>query len=111
MRGRYTRILCSAMLSFEALVMLLSILALMGFFLVAESWAVGIGGGIALVCVVAVGSLGRHWGYALGHVIQIAIVVVGIVWWPMAPIMIMFAGLWTAAYVVGMRIDQARAIR
>lgn len=91
--------------------MLLSIFALIGFFLVPAGWAEAIGGGLAAACVVAAGSLGRSWGYALGHAVQAAIVVVGVVWWPMAPIMLMFAGLWIAAYAIGMRIDRERAIR
>ena len=111
MRGRSTRGMCSAVLSFEAVMMLLSILVLNGFSSLPVSWAAAIGGGMAALCAVAIGTLGRPWGYGLGHAIQVAIIAMGLLAVPIFFVGLMFAGLWIAAYVIGMKIDRDRAIR
>ena len=99
------------MLSFEAVMMLLSILVLNGFSSVSAPVATAIGCVMAAACVVAIGGLGRPWGYALGHVLQVAIVAVGFLAAPVLFIGLVFAGLWIAAYVIGMKIERDRAIR
>jgi hypothetical protein len=110
-RGRYTRMLCSAILAFEAILMLLSILVLNGFSVLSAPWAAAIGGGMAAACLVAVGMLRRPAGYGLGHVLQVAIVAVGFLALPILFLGLVFAALWTTAYLMGIRIDHERAIR
>lgn len=109
--GRMTRAMCSAVLSFEAVLMLLSILVLNGFSVLSAPWAAATGGGMAAVCVVAVGMLGRPAGYSLGHVIQVAIIAVGFLALPILFLGVVFAALWVTGYVMGLRIDGDRAIR
>lgn len=109
--GRYTRIMCSSVLSFEAVVMLLSILVLNGFSAVSAPVAAALGGGTAAACVVAAGVLGRPWGYGLGHAVQVAIVALGFLATPILFIGLVFVALWITGYVVGLRIDRERAIR
>jgi len=92
--------MCSGILVFEAIVMLL------GMFVVG-----GIAGWLAAACIVAVGTLGRPWGYTLGHLAQVAIVGLGYLSLPMLFLGLVFAGLWIASYVVGMKVDRDRAIR
>jgi hypothetical protein len=106
-----TRILCSAILSFEAVLMLLSILVLNGFSSLSVPWAAATGGGMAVACVIAASLLGRPWGYGLGHTLQVAIVGLGFLALPILFVGLVFAALWLAAYVVGVRIDSDRAIR
>jgi hypothetical protein len=106
-----TRIMCSAVLGFEAVLMLLAILVLNGFSTLAAPLAGWVGGGMAVACVVAAGSLGRPWGYGLGHAVQVGIVGLGLLALPIAFVGLMFAALWVVAYVVGVRIDRERAIR
>lgn len=106
-----TRVLCSTVLSFEALLMLLSILVLNGFSSLSAPVAATIGCGMAAACVVAAATLGRSWGYGLGHVLQFAIIAVGLLALPILFIGVLFAVLWIVAYVIGMRIDRDRAIR
>jgi hypothetical protein len=103
--------MCSAVLSFEAVMMLLSILVLNGFSTLSVPVAASLGGGMAAACVVAIGGLGRTWGYGFGHVLQAAMVAMGALALPILFIGLLFAGLWVAAYVIGMKIDRDRAIR
>lgn len=91
--------------------MLLSILVLNGFSALSASWAGAVGGGMAMACVAAAGTLGRSWGYGLGHALQAAIVAIGSLALPILFIGLVFAALWVTAYVVGVRIDGDRAIR
>ena len=91
--------------------MLLSILVLNGFSALSVPVAAAVGGGMAAACIVAISGLGRPWGYALGHVLQVAMVAVGAFALPILFIGLLFAGLWVAAYVIGVRIDASRAIR
>jgi hypothetical protein len=108
--GRYTRRLCSAVLTFEAVLMLLSILVLNGFSVLPPAAAGGVGGGMAALCLITAGSLGRPWGYMFGHLVQVAVVALGL----LAPVIVVvgfiFAALWIAAYVLGLRIDRDRAL-
>lgn len=104
-RGRATRGMCSAVLSFEAVMMLLSILVLNGFSALSVEAAATVGGGMAAACIVAIGGLGRPWGYALGHVLQVVMVAMGALALPILFIGLLFAGLWVAAYLIGVRVD------
>jgi hypothetical protein len=97
--GRMTRGLCSAILTFEAIVML------MGIFVV--GWPAGV---LAAACVLAAGLLGRPWGYGFGHTVQVAMVGLGVASLSMLFVGLVFGALWITAYVVGLKIDQARAI-
>jgi hypothetical protein len=101
--------MCSAVLSFEAVMMLLSILVLNGFSSVTVPVATAIGVGMAVACIVAIGGLGHSWGYGLGHALQVAMIAMGLLALPILFMGVMFAGLWVAGYVIGMRIDSARA--
>ena len=109
--GRMTRLLCSAVLSFEAVLMLLSILVLNGFSSLSVPWAAATGGGMAAACVIAAGMLGRLGGYGLGHVLQVAIIAIGFLALPILFLGLVFAALWVTAYMMGVRIDHERAIR
>lgn len=109
--GRMTRVLCSAVLSFEAVLMLLSILVLNGFSALSAPGAAVAGGGMAAACVVAAGMLGRPGGYGLGHALQVAIIGLGFLALPILFLGLLFAALWVTACVMGVRIDSDRAIR
>lgn len=91
--------LCSAILTFEAIVLL------MGMFVV--GWPAG---AVAGACVVAAAVLGRPWGYGFGHAVQAAMVGLGALALSMLFVGLVFAALWITAYVIGMKIDQDRAI-
>jgi hypothetical protein len=111
--GRSTRGMCSAVLTFEAILMLLAIPVMATVPVLTTTFAVGWGAGLAAAYLVAVGLLGRSWGYAVGHALQMAFIALGFFAAGPAVLTIgfLFAGLWIAAYVIGMRIDATRAIR
>jgi hypothetical protein len=100
--------MCSAVLSFEFVMALLSILVLNGFSSLSTPVATALGCGMAAACMVAIGGLGRPWGYGFGHALQVAMVAMGLLALPILFTGVLFAALWIAAYVVGMRIDGAR---
>ena len=112
-RGRATRGLCSAVLAFEAILMLLAIPVMMTVPVLSTTFAVGWGIGLAVAYFMAIGLLGRSWGYVAGHVLQVAFIALGL--FAAGPAVtavgVIFAGLWVAAYVIGMKIDSDRAIR
>ena len=106
--------MCSAVLAFEAILALLAIPVMLTVPVLSTTFAVGWGVGLAVACVVVIGTLGRSWGYAVGHALQVAFVVLGIVAAGPAVLSIglLFAALWLAAYVLGARIERdRRAIR
>jgi hypothetical protein len=111
--GRATRGLCSAILAFEAILMLLAIPVMLTVPVLSTTFAVGWGAGLAAAYFVAIGLLGRSWGYIVGHALQVAFIALGLVAAGRAVVGVgvLFAGLWIAAYVVGLRIDRDRAIR
>jgi hypothetical protein len=94
-----TRGLCSAILVFEAIALL------MGMFVI--GWPAG---AMAGACVVAAGFLGRPWGYGFGHAVQVATVGLGAISLSMLFVGLVFAALWVTAYLVGLKIDADRAI-
>jgi hypothetical protein len=112
-RGRYTRMLCSAILSFEAILMLLAIPVMLTVPVLSTGFAVGWGAGLAASYFAAIGLLGRSLGYIVGHALQVAFIALGLFAAGPAVLTVglLFAGLWIAAYVIGLKIDRERAIR
>jgi hypothetical protein len=105
--------MCSAVLAFEAILMLLAIPVMATIPVLSTTFAVGWGAGLAAAYLVAIGLLGRSWGYVIGHALQVAFIALGL--FAAGPAVltvgVIFAGLWVAAYVIGMKIDRDRAIR
>lgn len=105
------RALCAAVLSFEGILLWLSIPVMITTVGVPGGRAGLLGGGLGVGCFVVAGLLGRSWGYVAGHAMQIVLVCLGRVVPTMYVVGVLFAGLWIAAYVVGLKVDRARAIR
>ena len=110
--GRATRGMCSAVLTFEAILVLLAIPVMLTVPVLSRTFAVGWGVGLAVAYFATVGLLGRSWGYVVGHALQIAFIALGVVAAGPAVVAIgvLFAGLWLAGYVIGLKIDHDRAI-
>lgn len=105
--------LCSAILAFEAILMLLAIPVMMTVPVLSTTFAVGWGAGLAAAYFVTIGLLGGSFGYVVGHALQVAFIALGLVAAGPAVVAVgvLFAGLWIAAYVIGLRVDGERAIR
>src|SRR4051794_3057800 len=97
--------MCSAVLSFEAVMSLLGILILNGLSSVSVAVAAAIRCGVGRMCGGAPAGRGRRGGYAFGHAVQLALVGVGWLALPLLFMGVLFAALWIAACVIGMRID------
>jgi hypothetical protein len=103
--GTTVKVLCSAVLGFEALIVALAIpVALtLGSY---NSRVVGWGGVVlALLCLVEIGILRRTGNLWLGHLLQIAILASGVVVPAMFILGVVFAALWICAVHFGRKAD------
>ena len=105
------RAMCAGMLSLQAVVLFLAGLVMTGVTDLGFAAALGIGLGLAALCVVAAGTLGRPGGYALGWAVQAVAVGLGLVVTIMFFLGAVFAALWAASYFLGARIDREKAER
>ncbi len=102
--------MCAAVLSFQAIILGLSIPVMISVESVSPVIASLIGGGLAVGCIVVAGLLRYDWAYWAGHAIQVATIATGF----LVPIMffigLMFAALWLGAFFLGRKIaaDKAR---
>lgn len=103
------RAMCAAMLTLEAVVLALSVPVMISVEDVDTGLAVGLGIGLAVLCVLTAGLLSRPWAYLLGHAVQAGVICLGFVVPAMFLVGAMFAALWALAYLVGRRIEADRA--
>jgi hypothetical protein len=99
------------MLVLQAIVLFLSGVVFIGVTDLGAGRSLAIGIGLAALCVVAAGMLGRPGGYALGWGVQLVSIALGVVVGAMFFLGVVFAGLWAASYVLGATIDRERAER
>ena len=111
MTGSARRSMCAAMLVLQAVVLFLTGVVSVGMTDLGAGAALGMGFGLAVLCMVSAGLLRSSVGYALGWLVQVVSIALGFV----VPLMFflgaVFAALWAAAYVLGARIDRERAER
>ena len=101
--------MCAAVLSLEAITLGLTTPVMITIADVDVSNALWIGLGLAVSCLVVAGMLRSEWAYALGWVIQLGAIGLGVV----IPLMFflgsLFALLWGTAYFLGRKIERERA--
>ena len=105
------RSMCAGMLVLQAVVLFLTGVVIIGMSDIGAVASLSMGLGLAVLCVVAAGMLGRPFGFALGWLVQVVSIALGFVVTAMFFLGVLFAGLWVAAYVLGLRIDRERAER
>ena len=103
--------LCAGMLGLQAIVFLLTTPVLLTLTSVDTGVALSIGLGLTAACVVVAGLVRRPGGLALGFVVQAAAIALSILIPLMLVLGLAFLALYTAAYVVGGRIDREKAAR
>ncbi len=111
MRRSIQRSMCAGMLTLQAVVLFLAGLVMTGVTDLGFLTSFGIGLGLALLCVVAAGMLGRRGGYALGWAVQVVSLALGFVVSMMFFLGAVFGALWAASYFLGARIDREKAER
>ncbi|WP_375002378.1 DUF4233 domain-containing protein [Aeromicrobium sp. CTD01-1L150] len=101
--------MCSAMLTFEAILLGLSVPVMISVEDVPASVAAPLGLGLAVLCLLTAGMLRKPWAYGIGHGIQAASIALGL----LVPVMFfiggMFAVLWASAFLLGRRIEADKA--
>jgi hypothetical protein len=105
------RSMCAAMLVLQAVVLFLTGVVSVGMTDLGAGAALGMGLGLAVLCVLAAGLLRTSVGYALGWLVQVVSIALGFVVPLMFFLGVVFAALWVGAYVLGARIDRERAER
>ncbi|MEZ0164313.1 DUF4233 domain-containing protein [Kineococcus sp. LSe6-4] len=105
------RLMAATTLGSEALVVFFATLVAYGLVPMAQRSAtyLVVGGALVLLCLLAAGMLRRRGGYALGWVLQVAIVAGGFVVPLMFAVGGVFAIIWVCAIVVGNRIEREQA--
>ena len=110
--GDRVKVLGSAVLAIEAIIVLLAIpVAATNGSVANPGLAIGIGVGLAVILLLAVGTLGRPWGVGLGWVLQVAILATGLLVPLMFIVGAIFVILWFFAIRSGRRVDALRAER
>lgn len=103
------RAMAATVLVFEALVVVFASLVAKDLTGLSTAEAVGGGAALAVVLVLASGLLRFRWGYGAGSALQALVVATGLVVPAMFVIGLLFAALWTAALVIGIKIERERA--
>jgi hypothetical protein len=100
------RVIAASVLSFEVVIVVLAVPVAITLSDVDAAVAASVGGALAVLCIVAAGSLRRPWGYAAGWVVQGLIVLSGFVVTAMFFVGGLFAALWCIGLLVGRRGEQ-----
>lgn len=101
--------MCAAVLSLEAITLGLTTPVMITVTDVDVSTALWVGLGLAVGCLVIAGMLRGEWAYALGWLVQVGAIGLGV----LVPLMFflgsLFALLWGTAYFLGRKIERERA--
>ncbi len=101
--------MCAAVLCLEAITLGLSTPVMISIDKVATGTALTVGLGLTVACLLLAGMLRREWAYALGWLIQVAAIGLGL----LVPLMFflgaLFALLWGTADFLGRKIERERA--
>lgn len=112
MRNRTTKAtLGSLVLVFESVVVFFATLVAFGLRVYPDPaliWLVGLGFSVILIITPAI--MGKPGSYALGWVLQFAVLAIGI-WVPLMYLVgVIFLGMWIWGMVAGATVDKARAV-
>ncbi|HEY2833317.1 MAG TPA: DUF4233 domain-containing protein [Sporichthyaceae bacterium] len=101
-REKMQRRLCSVVLGFEGLVVFFGALVASRMSShVSEGAALAVGGGLALACILATGSLRSPYGIKVGWAVQVLVLATGVVVPAMFVMGVLFGALWMSALRIG----------
>lgn len=98
--------IAASVLVFEGLVVLFATLVALDLTDVEDGTLWTGGGGLAVLCVLTAGLLRRPWGYAVGSLLQLAVLAAGFVVPAMFFLGAVFAGLWFLALHLGRKVER-----
>ena len=101
--------MCAAMLTFEAILLGLSVPVMITVEDVPASLAAPLGLGLAVLCILTAGALRRPEAYLVGHAVQVAAIALGFLVPAMFFVGGLFAVLWASAYLLGRKIEDDKA--
>jgi hypothetical protein len=101
--------MCAAVLSLEAVTLGLTTPVMITIADVPAGTALTVGLGLAVVCLLLAGMLRAEWAYLVGYAVQVAAIALGFVVPVMFGLGLVFAALWTAADLLGRKIQRERA--
>jgi hypothetical protein len=101
--------MCATMLALQFIVLGLSTPVLITIADVDAETSLAIGLGLAALCLVVAGLLRYEWAYYAGFAIQAATLVLGFVVPVIFVLGVVFGSLYTAAYLLGRKIELDRA--
>ena len=101
--------MAAAVLSLEAIALGLTTPVMISISSVATGTALAVGLGLCVVCVVLAGMLRHRWAYAVGWVVQVVAILLGLVIGMMFVLGAIFAILWWGAVGLGGKIERERA--
>jgi hypothetical protein len=101
--------MCAAVLSLEAITLGLTTPVMITIADVPAGTALVVGLGLAVVCLLLAGMLRAEWAYLVGYAVQAAAIGLGFVVPVMFGLGLVFAALWTAADLLGRKIERERA--
>jgi hypothetical protein len=105
------RAMCAGILGLQAVVLFLTGVVTIGMTDLGAVASLSLGVGLAVLCILAAGLLGRPVGYWLGWFVQLLSIALGLLTTPMFFLGVVFAALWATAYFLGARMDEERAER
>jgi hypothetical protein len=103
--------MCAAVLGFQCIVLGLSTPVMITVEDVSKPVALALGLGLAVAALVVAGLLRYEWAYYLGFAIQVASLALALIVPLMLVLALLFGALWTAAYVLGLKIEREQAER
>ena len=101
--------MAAAVLSLEAITLGLTTPVMITIADVPTGTALTVGLGLAVACLLLAGMLRAEWAYLAGYVVQVAAIALGFVVPVMFGLGAVFAALWTAADLLGRKIERERA--
>lgn len=102
---------CAALLTFEAVVLMLFAPVAAALTDLSAPVAAAIGLGLAALCLVTAALLRRPWAYHLGTALQVVAVLLGFVVPAMFLLGAAFGGLWLVALRLGRQVEAREAAR
>jgi hypothetical protein len=103
--------MCAGMLGLQSVVLLLTTPVMLTLTDVGTGVGLALGMGLTLACLVAAGTMRRPLGGALGWLVQLLSILMGLVVTVMFALGAVFLALYAGSWFLGARIDRERAER